>query len=251
MSLFSQFFSPNGTPSTATGAQQGTNNALPPANSNNAAGDQQQQQQQQQQKEVTPTSSLDQFQGLWQTPTTSDGKPVAAQVPDLNAPIFNFDPAKIQETASKMNFTGHIAPETISKALGGDVDAFSAAINSAVQAAVVGLTMSQGNLINQAVAANNQRVTQVLPTQIKHAQLMDLPEDNPVYSHPAVQPLVSSLKQMAFAKNPQASPAEIAKQVSDYLAGLGTALHATSPAAQQQASAAKAGESDWSSFLPS
>lgn len=246
--FFTSFFQPNGTPSTASGPQQGQQ-AVP---QNQQAPQQQATQQPAQQtaEPAAPASPLDQFSALWQTPTTSDGKPIAAQVPDLSAPIFNFDAAKIQESASKMSFTGGIAPETITKALSGDADAFQQAINSAVQSAVVGLTMNQGNLINQALAANNQRVKQVLPTQIKHAQLMDMPEENPVYNHPAVQPLVTSLKQMAFAKNPNASPAEINKQISDYMTGLGIAIAGTTPAAQQAAAASKAAEGpDWTTFL--
>jgi hypothetical protein len=200
--------------------------------------------------QTTPTSHLDQYAALWQTPTSADGKPVAAPADPMSSPVFNFDPRAIQTSASKMDFTAGLAPDLATKALGGDATALSELINGAVRNAVVGVTLSQGNLINQAVATNNERVTQALPRHIKSVQLMETPNENPVLDHPAVQPLVGALKQMAFAKDPNASPAAVAKMVNDYISGLGTALHEQSPTtvAAKAAASKAAGEQDWSLF---
>lgn len=198
---------------------------------------------------ATPTSSLDQFTDLWKNPTTQDGKPAALPVNTLAQPIFNFDPAKITETANKMDFTAGIAPDAIQKALSGDASAFADVINSAVRQAVVGVTMSQGQLINQAVVANNARVTDALPTHLKRIQLTETEDANPVFNHPAAQPLVQSLKQMALARNPQASSAEISKQISDYLLGFASAISESSAPAQAARSQAAKNEPDWTSFL--
>lgn len=195
---------------------------------------------------AAPVSPLDQFKVMWETPRNADGTPMAPSTDTLSQPLFNFDPAKVADTASKMNFAGAIPQETITKALSGDATAFAEAINKAVQTAVVGMTMNQGQLINQAVVANNQRLTAEIPTHIKKAQVLESTAENPVFSHPAAQPLVNSLKQMALARNPGASAAEINKQVSDYLVGFSAALTESSkPAAPANAP----GEQDWSSFL--
>jgi hypothetical protein len=148
-----------------------------------------------------------------------------------------------------MDFTSSIAPETIAKALSGDANAFAAALNQAVQTAVVGMTLNQGQLINQAVTANNARITDAIPSHIKQAQLRESDNSNPVFDHPAAQPLVQSLKQMALAKDPSASAAEINKTVSDYLNGFASALVDSSPANQAAKVTAAKGETDWSSFL--
>jgi hypothetical protein len=198
---------------------------------------------------AAPVSPLDQFTKLWQTPTNADGTPKQVPTNQLNQPIFNFDAKAVSESASKMDFTSSIAPETIAKALSGDASAFAAALNQAVQTAVVGMTLNQGQLINQAVTANNARITDSLPTHIKRAQLNDAESSNPVFDHPAAQPLVQSLKQMAFAKDPSASPTEINKMVADYLTGFATAVNENSPAAIQQKATVAKGEQDWSSFL--
>ena len=197
---------------------------------------------------AAPVSPLDQFTSMWQTPLNADGKPQAPAVNQLAQPIFNFDPAAVTASAAKMDFMSGIAPETIQKALSGDPAAFADSINQAVRQAVVGMTMSQGQLINQAVVANNDRVTAAIPNQIKQAQLREVDTD-PVFSHPAAQPLVASLKQMAFARDPNASPAEINTMISNYLKGFATAVTENSPEAQKTKAATVAGEQDWSSFL--
>lgn len=198
---------------------------------------------------VTAVSQLDNFNSLWQTPTTADGKPAPIPADPLRQPLFTLDPNKVAESANRLDFTASISPELIAKATSGDPAAFAQALNEGIRQAVVGLTVNQGNLINQALLENNSRVTSQLPKHIKEVQLLQTGADDPVLSHPAVQPLVSSLKKMAFAKDPNASPAEIDKQVSGYLRGLGSALSETDPAAVQQRQQQAKGEPDWSSFL--
>ena len=198
-----------------------------------------------------PVSPLDEFSKLWQPVTGADGKPIVPAGNTLADPIFNFDPKAVRDSAAKMDFASAISPELVTKALSGDAASFSAAINQAIQQAVMGITLNTGSLINQAVSANNDRVTASLPTQIKRVQLGDITNDNPVLSHPAVQPLVETLKRAAFEKDPRANPAEVAQSINNYLLGLSTALVETTPAAQAAKTKVAAGEQDWSSFLPS
>lgn len=198
---------------------------------------------------AAPASPLDSFAALWQTPTTADGKPAGLPVDPLAQPIIQLDPAKVQEAASKLDFTGNIPPERITQALSGDPAALSAVINQAVQNAVVGLTINQGNTLNQALQTNNTRFTSSLPTQIKKVQLSDTLSDNPVFQHPAVAPLVQALKQSQFAKNPNASVAEIDATVGQYLAGLATAMQDASPERVAQQKQQKVSEEPWANFL--
>lgn len=194
-------------------------------------------------------SALDSFKSFWHNPTTADGKPAPLPADPLAQPLFNLDPAKVMESANKMDFMAGVDPAKIQTALQGDVAAFADVINGAVRNAVAGVTINQGNTLNQALIANNQRVASTLPTHIKKVQLMDQPSDNPVFEHEAVQPLVNTLKQFALAKNPQASASEINAQISGLLAGLGKAIHETSPEAVKQQQAASSKDQDWTAFL--
>lgn len=196
-----------------------------------------------------PASPLDAYNDMWQTRTTSDGKPAAPAVDPLTQPVFNLDPAKVMESAKRIDYLAGVDPANITSALSGDANAFMNVINGAIANAVAGVTVSQGNTINQALLANNQRVSSALPDHIKRAQLHSSVDDNPVYSHPAVAPLTKTLKEFALAQNPNASVAEIDTKIKGYLSGLATALTEQSPAAQQQRQAAAKQEQDFSAFF--
>ncbi len=195
------------------------------------------------------TSELDKFKSMWQTPTTDDGKPAPTPVDPLSQPVFTLDKQKVLESASKMNFTGDINPELLQKALGGDGNALAAIIDGAVRNAVAGVTLSQADLLNQALLTNNQRVTAALPTHINRTTLLNSQTDDPVLSHPAVQPLLTALKQTAFARNPNAKPADIEAEVHNYIRGLAAAVVDSSPEKIKQQQQKQAGEVDWMSAL--
>lgn len=202
------------------------------------------------QQVTAPVSPLDKFADLWQTKTTSDGKPVPIPADPLKQPVFNFDPVKIQATADQMDFTGGINPELVAKALGGDAAAFAEAINTAIRTAVVGMTINSGNLINTALVSNNDKFASQLPTHLKKHQLLESAgSDNPVFNHPNVQPLVQSLKQMALAKDPNASVADIEAQIAGYLTGLSEAVLDSDPTRVSQRKATAPKEQNWSLFL--
>lgn len=198
-----------------------------------------------------PVSQLDTWKSMWETPKNEDGTPQALPADPLNQPVFNLDPKKIQAATAKLDFTAGINPDTLSKIAAGGADAvaaFQEALNHGLRTAVAGLQVSNGQLINQAILENNQRVSSAMPQQIKKAQLMDAGDD-PVLSHPAAAPLVNSLKQMALAKNPNATAAEINASVSGYLRGLGAALNETSPEVVAAKKVQAKNETDWSNFL--
>jgi hypothetical protein len=199
--------------------------------------------------EVTPTSQLDNYNTLWQTATTADGKPAPLPVDPLTQPVFQLDPAKVAATANQMDFTAGIQPELITKALGGDAQALMDLLNTTARNVASAVTINSGNMVNQGLLANNQRVKETLPQHIRNTQLMDMTDDNPALSHPAVQPLVTALKQMAFQKNPNASPQDVHKQITNYLTGLSTAITESSPQAVQTRQVAAKKETDWEVFL--
>jgi hypothetical protein len=197
-------------------------------------------------KAANPTSALDEFIPLWQNATTPDGKPLPPTVDPLSQPIYNFDQAKLAESASRMDFMSGVDPAKVQSALSGNAVDFAAVINQAVQSAVIGVTTQSGRLINDAVINNNRRITNSIPSQVRQTQLLESTQDHPVFSHAAVQPLVNALKQTEFQKNPNKPVAEIEATVSNYLLGLVAAMQASSPEATKVAATKAAAEPDYS-----
>lgn len=194
-------------------------------------------------------SPLDKFNGFWQTATNADGSPVAAPVDPMATPIFTLDPVKVTASAAKLNFTSGIDQSAVTEAFGDKAPLLMDMLNTVGRQAFVAGTLNTGSMVEHGVKSNNNRFTSTLPKHIKEVQLSQTETTNPVLSHPAAAPLVSALKTMAFAKNPNMSPAEVTSQVEALLVGLGTAMADATPEAKQKVAAANAGETDWSTFL--
>lgn len=193
---------------------------------------------------------LDIHSSLWQTPTDKDGKPIQHNLPDLNAPIFTPDPTKIADSVKNLDFTKSLDPAMVQKALQGDVTAFADVINAAMRQAVIVNSQVSGNLVNQAVISNNNKLQQTIPTAIRQVQLQQLPASNPALEHPSVAPLVQSLRQMAFSKDPNANPAAVQAQIENYLISLAGAINGSSPEAKAAAekATATAKSEDWGAW---
>lgn len=200
-----------------------------------------------------PADPLASLVSIWQTPTGADGKPlqIANPLDALQQAPLTADPTKVRDAVGKLDFAQGISPETITKIQTGTPEEATAnlagLINAAVRQAVTGITLSQTELVNQALAKQRDAFTAALPTMLKRQQLLDSRSDDPVLSHPAVQPLITALKQTVFNKNPTANPADVDKQVTDYLRGLSAAMSTDPDKARKQATANAT--QDWDSWL--
>ena len=201
---------------------------------------------------AVPDSPLDAFATFWQTPVGEDGKPRAPAVDPLTLAPITLDATKISEQIAGLDFTGDIKPELLTAFVGEDQAkqvAFRELLNAVGQAGFKAATLNTGHMVNNAVLANNKAVTGHLATSIRRTQLADTPIDNPVLQHPAAQPLVIALRQAAQNRDPNASPAEVAKSVDNLFMGLAEALQATTPAAKAVAATAASNKVDWDKML--
>lgn len=200
-----------------------------------------------------PADPLAGMAALWQTPNGADGKPLTVVNPldALQEAAIVADPTKVRDAIGKLDFAQGITPDAITKIQTGTPEEatanLAALINSAVRQAVTGVTLSQSDLVNSALAKQRDAFTAALPTMLKRQQLMDQTSDDPVLAHPAVQPLITALKQTVFNKNPNANPKDVDKQVTDYLRGLSAALSTDPEKAKKQANANAS--QDWDSWL--
>lgn len=202
-----------------------------------------------------PSDPLAGLAAIWQTPNGADGKPIQIVNPldALQQAPITADPTKVTEAIGKLDFAKGITPDMITKIQTGTPEEatlnLAALINSAVRQAVTGVTLSQSELVNSALGKQRDAFQAALPTMLRRQQLMDSRSDDPVLSHPAVQPLINALKATVFNKNPNANPGDVDKTVTDYLRGLTAAMN-TDPEKKKKQDAANSSQTqDWDSWM--
>lgn len=192
-----------------------------------------------------PSNPLDAFTDLFKL--TDDDRKKAAPNP-FAEPLLKFDGKKFAEAASKMNFASAVDKETIAKALGGDVDAFSSALNRVTQASFVSAAQVFSGILEQAVAKNNGRFDSVLSDKFKSFQLNYQRPENPALQHPAAAPMLEALKATISTKDPTLRPDDVTKRAEEFLN-----LFAESIVNKGKKSSASSdsgtGEIDWSKYL--
>lgn len=192
-------------------------------------------------QQAEPSNPLDAFTPLWQN------DPNAAPTADpLTTPLFNTDPAKIQEAAGKMDFLANVPKELIDKAMAGnDPGSFLQVMNMVAQRTLAAATQLSTATVEQGAQRSNQRVLQALPDRVKQIQLDQMQPENPALSHPAAQPFLHMARAQLKAKNPTLSAAEIQKQAERYVSDFASSLSVTPEAAAAQQTAGE----DWDRFL--
>lgn len=203
------------------------------ANSNNADGKQN-------------SSPLDKFNGLWETPTAAKS---------ATSEFLNVDPAKMMEAVKKVDFSKAISQENLAKIAAGGQDAtqaFAESMNMVAQTVMAQSLSATTKIMEQALIKQKEEFTSSLPDSIrKHTANESLRSENPLFSNPAVQPLLKGVQEQIAVKFPNATSAEINAMSKEYLqSALGT-LFPQQSASDSTASngMTKKTETDWSSFL--
>lgn len=182
------------------------------------------------QQQPAPSSQqtpLDKFTDLFKN--DPDEKP---NPDDPNAPIWNIDPAKLQEQAQQLNFASDEKVQELAQtALKGDSAALLELMNAVTRNAYVQSAQLSGMLSEKATKTGVDRLTKTLPGQIRNTQSKDALEGiNPVFKHPAMAPLIEPIRQQYQRRNPEASPQDVAKFVEGYLREMSASLGSNEPA---------------------
>lgn len=198
-------------------------------------------------------SPLEGFKELWKVdPTAPQPTPVASLIPN-----FNLDGKMLMEQAGKIDFTSHINPELVTKAMSGDAASFLEVINQAsrfgfANSSAATAKLIEGSLGNAQIALNDS----VIPSAIRREQISSaINANNPIFADPAVAPMMGMLQQQLTTKYPTASSAEIATMAARYLDGMASSIVSakggsiSTPAQTRQANAQK--EPDWMELLKS
>lgn len=184
-------------------------------------------------------SPLDQFKTLWE-PVENKGSI------DTTSPAL--DPAKLQELVSKADFSSTISRENLAKiAQGGEEaqKAFTDSMNSVAQQVMVQALLATNKMTEQAVSKVNSAWESKLPEMLKKQTLSETLRDaNPVYSNPAVKPVIDAVQSQLAAKYPNASTTELREMSNNFIKVMSEAFN---PATVDTS---KAKESvDWEKFL--
>lgn len=195
---------------------------------------------------ATPTngepsaSPLDNYKDLWQTS--------AKQGEGDNE--FKFDRTKLGEISNQMDFTNGVTPDQLAAiAAGGEdaIKAFSSVLNTVSRAAYMNSTETAAHLIHNALGAAKTDITGKIPDMIKKATVSSkLRSENPLFSNPAVAPILSAVEAQIASKYPDASAEEITSHAKRYLESFaGAILPPAVPAADPSADNSGSDFSGW------
>lgn len=191
---------------------------------------------------AAPVSPLDAFKDLWNTPVTPPG--------ELPQSMFgNMDPAKVLESARKVDFAKSTPPELMARIEKGGPDAMVAlqqVMNHVSQGVYANSAIATTKIVEQAQAKAQADFLAQLPSLVrKFSANENLRTENPLLNNPAVQPLVGAMTEQLSRKFPNATSAEIQTQVNGYFDAISSAF-APKPV---QSPAEKSAAADWSKFL--
>jgi len=190
-----------------------------------------------------PATPLEEFKDLWQ-PVVVD--PNAPAKPDGS--FGEVDPKKLMEAASKIDFTKIATPEMMTAISAGGEAATQAMlqlVNKVAQQGYAQSSYAATKIAELASKRTREAILAELPAHItKNSVNSDLLQENPIFTNPAVQPLLTAVQAQMQVKYPTATPAELKAQTKRYIESLGLSI-APKPAATA-AQKASAAETDWS-----
>jgi len=189
----------------------------------------------------TPESPLAQFEKLWETDPNAVASPEYAHE--------QLDPAKLQEVMGKVDLTKAITPEQLAAINAGGEGATQALLqtmNTVAQQSMMQSAVVTNKMVETAIAKTIASMEAKIPGMLKEQNLSNsLNEKNPIYSNPAVKPVIDAVKAQVAMKYPNATTAEHLKMAQDFVTAMGSSLNPVAPATPD----VSAGD-DFSQFLP-
>ena len=174
--------------------------------------------------------------------------PNAPKIPTLADPILGqLDPTQFRQQVEQANFAASIPQETIQRAISGDAQAFSEAINAAAREAFAAAAQLSHGLVEHGSRTAAERLNSSLDSRIKNYQLRTQNTSNEQLQHPAVAPMLNAVKMQIAQSNPQLSPDAVQQQAEQYFMQMADVLSAPKRQAEEQAARPK--ETDFSSYL--
>lgn len=222
-----------------SGAGMSGNQGVVPVNPTTGANPPQNQQQEQ-------ANPMDAFVSLWnpqpaqdqqagqnnQQQQTQQNNQQQTQQAQASATVpqsyIDLDANTVNQLAGKVNFMQNIPQDLRDRAMKGEPAAIMEMMNVVQQQGFAMALQVAGKLSNQAVTAGVKEVNGSFDSRFRDLSSRDViysGDTGKKYQHPAVAPIVESLRQQALQKNPHATDSEIQQTVEAYLTNLGGYLN--------------------------
>lgn len=190
----------------------------------------------------TTDSPLDQFADLWKNEPNTDANSGAA-----NQAAPQLTQENLQQVMSKVDFAKSISPEQMQAVAAGGEGATAALaqmLNSVAQQTMVQSTLVNNKLMEQAIAKTKADTMASMPDLVRqHAASSHLKDTDPLFSNPAIQPVIQATQQQLLQKYPNATPQELTSMTQNFIRAMGETFNPQAPAASSP------NETDWSTFL--
>jgi len=193
-----------------------------------------------------PPAPLAEHATLWEPPIIDPAAPIKS-----DSVFGNTDPKKFMEAASKIDFTKVATPEELTAITAGGEAATKAMIavqNRTAQSIYAQSAFASTKLIDAALAKAKDSFLADVDSRITAMSVKNnLREKNPLFTNPAIQPMISMVEAQMRTKFPNATPTEITEQTNQYIEHFASALAPKAAPAKGTKAAEK--ETDWSKFL--
>ena len=184
-------------------------------------------------------SPLDAFSTLWETDPN-------VKAPGEYAPQ-QLDPTKLQEVVKQVDMTKVVTPAQLAAInAGGDgaTAALMQSLNAVAQQTLMQSTVVANKMIEQAVTQAIKATTDRIPGMLRDMNLSNsLTEKNPIFSNPAIKPVIEAVKSQLSTKYPNATTQELTDMAQNFVKVMGQEF---SPKPVVQSTP---GEFDWSTYL--
>lgn len=194
-----------------------------------------------------PVSPLDVYKDLWETAPVDKDNPAPEVLPLVAA----LDPKAVQEKLATVDFATAVTPETMAAIEAGGEGAnaaFLTAMNEIGRNVMTQAMLVNNKLMETAVERTKEQTLAGIPELIRTQTLANkLTTDNPLFSDPAIKPLLDMVQAQFAVKNPAATPDQLTTMAQDYIAA--TVKSLTPEVAVVVNPLAPAPETDFSDFL--
>ena len=169
---------------------------------------------------------LDQYSDLWETKPTDKNSPAEYKPEQL-------DPAKLQEVMGKAVLTGAITPELQARINAGGEDANTAmveAMNNVAQQTMMQSTVVANKMMEQNSNKLMEAMLAKIPGLVKSQSVNNsLQETNPIFSSPAVAPVIDAVKAQMQIKHPNATTTELTTMAQNFVKAMSEQLNPAAP----------------------
>lgn len=187
---------------------------------------------------------VDKYKDLWQVDDKKTPQTIASLVPSSQ-----IDPAKLLESAGKLDFTADIPAELLQKAMSGDAASFMEVLQKSnartfAQAVAGAQELQKRNLTE----ANESLRNSILPDAMRQQQIRQEMAKVEVFQDPMIRPMVDLLERQMASKFPDANPQQVTEMAQDYWTRFAQKIVPGSQQTQQKEFAKQ--DTDWSKFFP-